>query len=102
MRRPVLLEGHRPSDHDSIFANEALCFLDAESRWVSFVDGDGHAITVDVVNFPHLALWNKIGAPFLSIETWTGYGDPHDFDGELFDKPAMLLLAPGDQSRHAV
>jgi hypothetical protein len=101
-RRPVPLEGRRLRLTDEVISREALCFLDAASRWVSFVSPCGEkAITVAVEDFPHFALWSKPGAAFLSIEAWTGYGDPEHFEGELSDKPSMRLLAPGTQGRHA-
>jgi galactose mutarotase-like enzyme len=101
-RRPVPLEGRHLRLNDDLFSREALCFLDAASRSVSFLSPDGGpAITVDVDDFPHFALWTKPGAPFLSIEAWTGYGDPETFEGELSDKPSMRLLVPGGQGRHA-
>ncbi|MFX7776555.1 hypothetical protein ABTJ98_21210, partial [Acinetobacter baumannii] len=52
--------------------------------------------------FPHLALWSKPGAPYVSMEVWTGYGDPEGYTGELVDKPGMRLLAPGAKAGHRV
>jgi galactose mutarotase-like enzyme len=85
-----------------LFAKEALCFLSARSRSVCFEhEASGAALVIEVEDFPHFALWSRPGAPFLSIETWTGYGDPHDFAGEIFDKPGMRMLAHGATARHA-
>jgi galactose mutarotase-like enzyme len=102
-RRSIPLEGRRLRLDDDLFSREALCFLNARSRRVSLSSPDGGpAITMDVEDFPHFALWTKPGAPFLSIEAWTGYGDPTDFEGDLSEKPSMRLLAPGTRARHAV
>ena len=57
---------------------------------------------VEVDNFPHVALWTKPGAPYLSIETWTGHADPEGFDGELAEKPSMRFLEAGGTAQHAV
>ncbi len=100
-RRPVPLEVEILPLAPELFAKEALCFLDAKSRSIRFEHKSGAAIIVEVEDFPYFALWSRPGAPFLSIETWTGYGDPQDFAGSLFDKPGMRLLAPGTKARHA-
>ena len=99
--RPIPLEGGTvlPLD-DALFAREALCFLDAASRSLRFEQADGSALEVTLDDFPHIALWSRPGAPFVSIEAWTGFGDPVNFDGDLFEKPSMRVLAPGASARH--
>ena len=99
--RPVRLQGCVLPLSDELFAREALCFLDARSHGLSFERVGGAALRVELSDFPHIALWSRPGAPFLSIEAWTGHGDPEDFDGELTDKPSMRLLAPGQAASHA-
>ena len=100
--RPIPLEGGTvlPLD-DALFAREALCFLDAASRRLRFEQADGSALEMTLDDFPHVALWSRPGAPFLSIEAWTGFGDPVNFDGDLFEKPSMRVLAPGATARHS-
>lgn len=99
--RPAPLAGRvLPLSHD-LFAREALCFLDARSRGLSFERIGGAALRVDLADFPHIALWSRPGAPFLSIEAWTGHGDPEGFAGELSDKPSMRWLAAGRSARHS-
>lgn len=103
VRRPVPLVDRRLPLDDETFAAEALCFLNARSRSVRYEAGPaGPAITLDAYGFPHWAIWSKPGAPFVSIEAWTGHGDPQGFDGELKDKPSMRLLAPGEIDRCAL
>ena len=51
-------------------------------------------------DFPHAALWTRPHAPFLCLEAWTGYSDPEEFAGDLFDKPGMRALEPGESGRH--
>lgn len=102
-RRPVPLKaGRELALDDGLFAGDALCFLDAASREVRFENGRGAAITVRAEGFPHLALWSRPGAPFLSIESWTGHGDPEGFAGELSQRPSMHLLAAGGAVHHRV
>ena len=99
--RPIPLEGNRLPITDELMSREALCFLNARSRSVRLIAPDGVAISVDVENFPHLALWSRDAGPFLCIETWTGHGDPDGFDGDIFSKPSMRILPPGAQAVHS-
>jgi len=85
-----------------LFANEALCFLDASSRKLLYDNGAGQGLLISMQNFPHFALWARPPAPFLAIESWTGHGDPEDFDGDLFSKPSIIILEPGACGGHAV
>lgn len=98
--RRVPLDGTRLSLSPSLLADEALCFLNAASRRLVYDNGAGAALVVELENFPHIALWSLPPAPFLCIEAWTGYGDPEDFHGDLYEKPSMRILAPGEDARH--
>ncbi|MCV0395152.1 MAG: aldose 1-epimerase family protein [Rhizobiaceae bacterium] len=100
--RPIPLRGRVLKLDDALMSREALCFLDARSRSLRFEAPDGAAIVVEVENFRHLALWSRPPAPFLSIEAWTGHGDPDGFAGDLADKPSMTLLEAGDEARHTM
>jgi galactose mutarotase-like enzyme len=98
--RPIPLQGRDLLLTDGLFARDALCFLDCESRSLAFVDASGASITMEFPSFPHSALWTRPGAPFLCLEAWTGYSDPDGFEGELIDKPGMRALEPGTRARH--
>ena len=101
-RQPVPMDGRRLPLIDGLIAGTPLCFFDANSHSVRFENGVGGAIVVEAEDFPHFALWAKAGAPYLSIEEWTGHADPEGFAGELSEKPSMLFLAAGAEARHAV
>lgn len=81
--------------------SEALVFLDASSRAFWFAGPTG-AIELKTDGFPHLAVWSRPDAPFLSLECWTGHADWEDTAGELAARPSMISLAPGAVGRHAV
>ncbi len=85
---------------DTLFANDAVCFLNCTSRSLAFVDASGASITMQFPDFQHVALWTRPGAPFICLEPWTGYSDPEGFDGDLFEKPSMRVLEPGARARH--
>jgi galactose mutarotase-like enzyme len=100
-RRAVPLDG-RVLPLDPAMFSEALVFLDARSRAFSFESPDGAAIGMAVEGFPHLAVWSRPTAPFLSLEAWTGHADWEDADGDLASRDSMIRLAPGETTRHAV
>ncbi len=100
LRRAVRLEGKALPLSDALFEREAVCFLDARSRGLTF-EGPQGRLRVEVEDFPHWVLWSKPGAPFLCIESWTGTGDPEGFTGDLFEKPGMIYLAPGTSRHHS-
>jgi hypothetical protein len=52
--------------------------------------------------FPHLAVWSRPTAPFLSLEAWTGHADWEDAAGDLASREAMIQLGPGETGRHDV
>lgn len=99
-RRPIPLNGATLELTDALFANDALCFIEPNSRSLRFVAPNGASIAMELGDFRHAALWMRPGAPFLCLEAWTGYSDPEGFAGELKDKPSMRILAGGERARH--
>ena len=67
-----------------------------------FVAPGGLAIAMRMEDFPHLAVWTKPTAPFLSLEAWTGHADWAGFAGELAERDSQRLLAPGATVRHGI
>ena len=100
--RRLDLHGTRLTLTPELFGQGALVFLDAASAAVTFVSPSGARITLAGEGFPHLALWTKSTAPFLSMEAWTGHADWEDGGGELRDRPSMRSLAEGAAARHGV
>jgi galactose mutarotase-like enzyme len=100
-RHSVPLDGADLPLTAELMAREALCFLDAASRRLVYDNGGGARLSVELEDFPHIALWALPPAPFLCIEAWTGHGDPEGFSGDLYEKPSMRRLAPGESARHA-
>jgi galactose mutarotase-like enzyme len=98
--RAVPLEGARLALSPDLLANEALCFLNAASRRLVYDNGEGTTLAVELDDFPHIALWSLPPAPFLCLEAWTGHGDPEGFSGDLYEKPSMRILAPGESASH--
>jgi galactose mutarotase-like enzyme len=100
--RPVPLQGRILDLTPERFAEGAMVFREARSRVMRFVAPSGEAIEMAVEDFPHLALWTRPTAPFLSLEAWTGHADWVGFSGELRERNTIRLVAPGSSARHAV
>lgn len=99
--RAVPLKGCELVLGEELFAADALCFLNLASRSLRFEQADGSAIEMDFPGFQHCGLWMRPGGRYLCLEPWTGYSDPEGFSGDLFEKPSMKTLAPGECARHA-
>lgn len=100
-RREIPLAVRRLPLTAALLEQEALCFLHAASRRLFYDNGEGLGLSVELEDFPHIALWSRPPGRFLCIEAWTGHGDPEDFRGDLYEKPSMRLLAPGERATHA-
>lgn len=100
--RPVPLKGNRLDLEPEHFAEGAMVFRNARSRTMRFIAPSGEAIGMSMEDFPHLALWTRPTAPFLSMEAWTGHADWLGSSGELRERNTIRLLAPGATARHGV
>ena len=99
-RRRLPMQGRELRLDETVLAREALCFLNPASRSLAFAIAGKREIAMEFSGFAHCALWTRPGAPFLCLEAWTGHGDPEGFDGDIFEKPSMRALAPGERARH--
>ena len=99
--RRVELQGRVLPLSPELFS-EALVFLNAKSRNFRFEAPSGAAIRMSVEGFPHLAVWSKPTAPFLSLEAWSAHADWEDADGDLMTRDSMIVLPPGAIGRHTV
>jgi len=79
---------------DGLFADDAMILRDVASRGMRFNSGET-SVRVTWDNLPDLGLWTKPGAPYLCIEPWAGFNDLAGFDGDISEKPGIVLLAPG-------
>ncbi len=93
---PSPVEGRRLKLRDDLFDAGALVFDRLGSRSVQYGTPEGRSITVAFRDMPHLGLWTKPGAGFICIEPWQGHADPEGFEGELAEKPGIVLIPAGD------
>jgi galactose mutarotase-like enzyme len=100
--KPLPFDGRVLPLSPALFAQDALVMPDVASRAVRFVapgaEGEvARVLTVSWEGFKDLGIWSKPGgAPFLCIEPWYGMASPVGWDGDILDKPGILLLPPGE------
>ncbi len=82
--------------NDFTFQRDALIFKHHENQKIT-LKGEGHDLIVHLNGAPSLGLWAKPGAPYICIEPWYGYADPVGFDGDIFEKPGMEVIVPGQE-----
>ena len=96
---PSPVVGRRLDLADRLFVHDALIFLSLRSRSLRYGADDGPQIRIEYSRLADLGVWTKPGADYICIEPWQGYNDPVGFDGDLTDKPGILLLSGGEEWR---
>lgn len=99
---PLPFSGKELDLDESLFVNDAIVIPDTANRSVRFaaLDASGResrALTVSWEGYKDLGIWSKpTGAPFLCIEPWYSMASPAGWQGEIAEKPGILMLAPGE------
>lgn len=88
--RPSPLDGRTLELRDALFADDALIWMEVASRGLTY-----GPLRIEWVA-PALGVWTKPGAAYVCVEPWWGYADPAGFAGEIWDKPGIMRLAPGE------
>jgi galactose mutarotase-like enzyme len=94
--------GNRLMLRDELFVDDALVFDRLTSRRVVYGAPNGPAIEIAFPGMPQLGVWTKPGAGFICIEPWHGFASPVGFDGELVDKPGMVVVPVGGSETFAI
>jgi galactose mutarotase-like enzyme len=100
-RHPTPVRGRRLPLTDLLFENDVLIFDQLRSRSLVYgaLDTDGPRLEISFPDAQFLGVWTRPGAPFLCIEPWLGISDPEGFSGELWDKPGISRVRPGEERR---
>ncbi len=99
--RPSPLEGRTLPLADDLFVDDALIWAPVESRGLTYGAATGPQLRIDW-DAPDLGIWTKPGAAYVCVEPWWGHADPAGFAGEIWDKPGILRLAPGQRRTFAM
>ncbi|MEW9854671.1 aldose 1-epimerase family protein [Novosphingobium sp. M1R2S20] len=102
-RAPSPVQGRTLKLSPDLFRRDALVWDRLQSRGVEYRGEQGSPILrVAFPDTPHLGIWQKPGANYVCIEPWQGHADPAGFDGELREKPGIVILPPGEVRRFRV
>ena len=93
---PTPVVGYRLDLRDRLFARDALMFDQIKSRALRYGADNGPSLGISFPDSPYLGLWTKLGAGFIAIEPWHGINDTEGFTGDIWDKPGIFGVAPGD------
>lgn len=86
--------------HEGLFTNDAIIFENPASKNLSYTASDGTGLRISWdKGFRELALWSPPGGDFLCIEPWHGTASPVDFDGEITQKPGIMLIPPHESRK---
>lgn len=81
------------------FENDAIIMKNIKSNKVTLYNKreNTRVLEFDFTGFPYLALWSKIGAPFVCIEPWYNTADKIDSNGQFAEKQDILKLEPNEK-----
>lgn len=94
--RPSPLDGDTLHLSDDLFAGDALVWSPVESRSLIYGAPDSPQLEI-AWDAPDLGVWTKPGAAFVCVEPWWGHADPAGFSADIWAKPGIVRLAPGER-----
>ena len=95
--RPSPLDGRTLTLTDDLFADDALIWTPPfAARGLTYGASVGPLLRIDW-DAPMLGVWTRPGAAFVCVEPWRGHADPLGFAGDIWNKPGILRLAPGER-----
>ncbi|MDO7835983.1 aldose 1-epimerase family protein [Sphingobium sp. HBC34] len=93
---PSPVEGDTLAPTHALFEGDALIWDDLVSRSLLWGVPGQPRLRIAFPDTPWLGLWQKPGAHYLCVEPWAGMADPVGFTGDVWDKPGIMALLPGD------
>lgn len=94
--RPTPVDGRDLALRDDLFTADALVWDRLESRALRYGPPEGPWLDIAFPGTSMLGIWTKPGARYVCIEPWHGIADPVGFTGEIWDKPGIERLEPGE------
>lgn len=93
---PTPVRGRELVLEDFLFERDAVIFDQLVSRSLHYGAPQEPQLRFDFPEMPILGVWTKPGADYICIEPWQGINDRADFAGDIFDKPGIVRIAPGE------
>jgi galactose mutarotase-like enzyme len=84
---------------DGLFVNDAIIMTEPRSRALTYGAPTGPKLRLTYADFPQLGIWSKPGAGFVCIEPWQSFADLSGIVGEIWDKPGIVRIRPGETRR---
>jgi galactose mutarotase-like enzyme len=93
--QPTPISDRRLMLDDDLFRDDVVILDAFNSHRVVYGAGSGPRIEIGFPEAEYLGIWTKPGAPFVCIEPWQGVTDPAGFEGDIFGKPGIFIVPPG-------
>ncbi|AYG64190.1 hypothetical protein [Rhizobium jaguaris] len=100
-QRKISFRGRRLHLDETLFKNEALCFLNANSKRLSLV-GEKVTIRIDAPDARNWVVWSLPQQDFLALEPCTGHGDIEGRRIPFDEREYNVNLAPGEEQQFRV
>jgi galactose mutarotase-like enzyme len=91
-------KGHLTLSHD-LFEADAMIFAEGAGKGLTYAAEGGPSLKFAFDNLPNLALWQKVGAPFLCVEPWHGTAAEAGGSAEMAKRPYTTILPAGEKVR---
>lgn len=85
-------------DH-SQFEDDAMIFPEGAGAGLRYGVEGGPGLQFTFHNLPHLAIWQKPGAPYVCIEPWHGTHTTEAASNEITERPGCITLPAGESQR---
>ena len=98
-KAPNFLKENKIDLLPNTFENDAIIMKNIKSNKVFLINKklNKRLLEFDFIGFPYLALWSKIGAPFVCIEPWFNTTDNINSNGRFEEKESILKLRPEEK-----
>ena len=96
---PTPIAGNVLALDDGLFVDDAIILAPVASTSLRYGAPGTETVEVSWEGFTELGIWTRPGVDLLCIEPWSGISDPVGFEGEISDKPGIMILPPGTSRR---
>jgi galactose mutarotase-like enzyme len=100
-RLPSPFKAGRLTLAHEMFEDDAMIFAEGAGTALTYSAEGGPGLKFTFENLPNVALWQKVGAPFLCVEPWHGTAAKAGGNAEIADRPYGVVLAPGEKAKFA-